>query len=183
MSGAYLSNWKLLSLDDAHRALCIDISARACALVDKSLKLNETRHELETLLRRGSVKELFLEHVRAQGGSLTALNSLLDTRKNRRDRIALAASTHGYWRPPDVNRAKEWLKSEQQRVQSLSGESTASWRAQVGLKLCRTLGDKVNVRDTVIEIRHPGSLRVNVPPWLVGATSKAPPAKALQLLE
>jgi thymidine phosphorylase len=173
-----LSNGDLLRVDKDHLSLCIKISAKACRLANpEKLSVSKIMTQLQQLLRSGEVQRRFLLHLAAQGATRRSFEELLKCRDNQQV-VSVCCRESGHWIPPDLNRAKEWIKCEQNRV-----ARRKSIEAQIGLSLCRTPGAKVKRGDVVIQLRYPQPLVVpNIPSWLGGMVAQLPPRKSRSYL-
>ena len=177
-----LSNGDLLRVDKDHLSLCINISAKACRLANpEKLSFSKITTQLQQLLRSGEVKRRFLLHLAAQGTTRRSFEELLKCRVNQQV-MSICCRGSGHWIPPDLNRAKEWVKCEQNRL----GKGVArrkSIEAQIGLSLCRTPGAKVKRGDVVTQLRYPQRLVVaNIPSWLGGTVAQLQPRKSRSYL-
>jgi len=178
-----VENRKLLRIDNDHLRLCIAISAKACHLADpEKLSVDEITMQLHRLLRNGEVKRRFLLHLEAQGATLKGFEQLLGTRDTQRV-IPLHSQTAGYWLPPDLNRAKQWIKQEQERADRMLASSTLVER-QVGLRLCQSPGAKVRRGEVVVKLRYPHQLAAaETPLWLTGTAQRSAVLRGMQLLD
>ncbi len=163
-----LNNEGLLALDTSHVELCIELAARAIVLVDSTAKFSETRLRLNKSLQDGSVKQCFLKHVEAQGGDYAGIEAAISWRNNS-EVTAIRLPQSGRWIPPDINKAKAWLKSEQKRANTIVAPGALEPQSQIGLKLSRSPGDVVEEGGKVLELRYPvGIAPYSFPDWLAG---------------
>jgi thymidine phosphorylase len=177
-----LSNRSLLQIDEDHVALCIEISAKACLLVQKNLSLAKTKQHLKNSLRVGEVKKTFLTHLRAQGASLDSFERVLRSRESQKA-TTVVSSTSGYWIPPDLNQSKEWLK-RQQTFACKSIHLGKGKQPQLGIQLLRTRGEFVRTGGAVVQFRYPREFDgITIPSWLAGQTRKSSIANRPQLLD
>jgi thymidine phosphorylase len=177
-----VSNKPLLAIDREHVNLCIELAMEACRLAEPTLEPISLRRKLNKLIVSGAVKRRLIAHLSAQHASPEGLRDALEFRNSQKV-IAVACPTAGYWSPPDIRKAKEWIKREQTRVAAAFSKCKNGFARQIGLRLCHSTGDLVSKGEPVLEIRYPsGVVAPRVPQWLGGLTSKSKPRIKRQLL-
>jgi thymidine phosphorylase len=160
----------LLDLDKVHLDLCIELAGRAIMLVNNTVTANDAKSGINDRLNEGGVKRTFIRHIEAQGANIAGFEATMLWRDNEVV-TTVCSPRSGYWVPPDVNQAKNWLKREQMRIDKQSESQAGRPWQHVGLKLLRSPGDVVEAGDPVLELRYPREHGLSkTPDWLSGET-------------
>lgn len=162
--------WGLLSgraprtaIDEKHLRCCIDIAAMCISLVFGKESDGKTVQALGARLNDGSVMKTLIRHIEAQGASEAGLTEVLSARANAQV-LTLNALTAGYWQPPAIEKAKNWIKQEQrQRDEAVNAIKENRANDQVGLRLLASPGEWVTKDQPLIEVRLPRGARIDVP--------------------
>ena len=175
-----LNNRSIISLDNDHVDFCVELAARALNLVDSAVK--DASELIIDALATGTSRRIFMEHISQQGGNVAFLEKI-DNYRNDSDLISLKADRSGYWTPPDLFLAKEWIKREQRLIDSSDFPQSEKIRQQMGLSLQVTPGAHVSRGAVVVEIRFPtGKSPHLVPEWLGGYISDIAPPASRQII-
>jgi pyrimidine-nucleoside phosphorylase len=176
---------RLSKLDHEHIETCVIIAAHAHHLVDRQ-SVDTSIRQIQDALDAGGVHDVFVEHITAQGSSRRGLEQLMELREAQMT-ATLEVDSHGYWQPPPVNDAKNWLKTWQSKVSASIGSigttdrSTAG--AQVGMRLLVSAGDVVSPGRTTVELRFPPDHPPeHFPDWLAGSVIPEEPLGKSQLI-
>jgi thymidine phosphorylase len=173
----------LLELDRAHFELCAELAVRAHELVGGT---NTSAVQIRGALISGFVRDAFMRHIAAQGANDRSLHQVLDIRAGQTTR-SISVDQDGYWLPPPVDAAKNYIKNWQSEVLSRiplrgqNGDLTAA--RQVGLRLLVSPGSRVHAGQPVVELRFPqhGQPK-DVPMWLGGKVVRESPILKPQLI-
>lgn len=153
-----------ISVDSMHRATCVALAAEALQVVERPDDAR-ARSGVEDLLNSRQAYEVFLRHLSAQGASEEGLHVALQTR-SRQSIHELRSSGSGYWSPPSLVHAAQWIKATQKaHPPDLDG--------QIGMRLRVSPGTKVEKGQLVAEVRYPRlGPAVQPPDWLVGTVTE-----------
>jgi len=152
-------------LDSAHLDTCISLAAAALELATKA-DTADSQIAVKGALRSGVAYQLFLRHLRAQGASEAALDQAISERARQRVE-SFASEAAGYWRPPPLLKAKDWIKQNQQR-------GPLDIEHQIGYRLSASPGQWVEKGDVVAEVRIPTNRDLAPPSWLAGRVEEHP---------
>lgn len=170
--------WKILNTDDleleldkSHVETCIAIAAQCCMMTGLDSNMQDSKKRLQDSLFSGQARTVFLAHLKAQGASLDGLHRVIEQRREQ-SVITVAARDAGFWRPPDIAIAKEFVKAVQGVVWG-NRERTSS-TPQIGLRLLVDPSVSVAVGQPLFELR--------LPPNFAGECSTSPLSLGLQIL-
>ena len=174
---------RLLSLDQIHMQTCCALATEARRLVNGRLDTTSSNQELLRLLSSGAMLKTFDTHLEVQGASVDGLTEVLEI-YSQQVVFPFYSRGRGYWSPPDLGLAKNWVKREQKRAQEQRRSLGNDPRVQVGLRLIRAPGDFVQEGETVVEVRYPaGFSPLAVPQDFAGGIVDHPIASIKQILQ
>ncbi len=152
-------------LDTSHRDVCVLLAEAGLELVGGEAK-PDAYGTVGLSLRSGAAYELFVEHLSAQGSSEDALLRTLGERLLQQE-LPICIRSSGYWKPPDLSRARDWIKAAQRPLGSAAAD-------QVGYRLSVSPGEWVDSGSQVATVRLPRGASVDMPTWLEGRVDDAP---------
>jgi pyrimidine-nucleoside phosphorylase len=170
-------------IDRVHVDTCIRLAAEACVLVRPGVTLESVAEKIRESLLSGAAKKTLEAHLEAQGSSVKSLEMTLALRAKQRSTIVVSLG-RGYWVAPDLATVKNWAKRYQAIAEKCEPHSEdLRPRAQIGVRLLISPGEKVEQSQPVIEIRYPED--VPLPQgfeFLEGSTEENAPAASQQIL-